>query len=74
MGDSRIAHQTAQHKTCHSERSEESPKNIKISELLCRFLSQNGSYYYLVYADECIYFFSYIPFIFFYVDLKRKSC
>ncbi len=45
MGDSRIAHQTAQHKTCHSERSEESPKNIKISELLCRFLSQNGSYF-----------------------------
>ena len=57
MGDSRIAHQTAQHKTCHSECSEESPKNIKSSELLCRFLSQNVSYYYLLYTDECIYFF-----------------
>ena len=74
MGDSRIARQTHTIKTHHSKRSEESPKNIKSSKLLCRFLSQNGSYYYLLYADECIYFFSYIPFIFFYVDLKGKSC
>ena len=37
MGDSRIARQTHTIKTHHSKRSEESPKNIKSSELLCRF-------------------------------------